>query len=91
MNEYKACIKEGVIPEDPVAEARGNLARAYFYMSFLYRIHIQDTLEEKLRAWHFEDPPDTMEETRNSLIEQVQGNRNPFIDHPETVKHVIDF
>ena len=91
MEEYKVCINGGVIPEDPLAEARGNLARAYFYMSFLYRIHIQDTLEEKLRAWHFEDPPDTMEETRNSLIEQVQGNRNPFIDHPEAVERVIDF
>jgi len=91
MEEYKACISGGVIPEDPVAVTRGNLARAYFYMSFLYRIHIQDTLEEKLRAWHFEDPPDTMEETRNSLIEQVQGNRNPFIDHPEAVERVTDF
>ena len=77
---------------DPyVQQARGNLARAYFYMSFLYRIQIQNSLEENLRAWHFEDPPDKMEEIRNSLIEQVQGNRNPFIDHPEAVERVRDF
>jgi endonuclease I len=60
-------------------------------MSFLYRIQIQHNLEENLRTWHFEDPPDKMEEIRNSLIEQVQGNRNPFIDHPEIVERVIDF
>ena len=91
VGEYKMCCNEGVIPNDPTAKARGNLARAYFYMSFLYRIQIQNTLEENLRAWHFEDPPDKMEEIRNSLIEQVQGNRNPFIDHPEIVERVIDF
>ena len=91
MEEYKACINGGVIPQDPTALARGNLARAYFYMSFLYQIHIQDTLEEKLRTWHFEDPPDKMEKIRNSLIEQDQGNRNPFIDHPEAVERVTNF
>ena len=91
VGEYKMCSNEGVIPNYPTAKARGNLARAYFYMSFLYRIQIQNTLEENLRAWHFEDPPDKMEEIRNSLIEQVQGNRNPFIDHPEIVERVIDF
>ena len=91
MEEYKICTNGGVIPKDPTAKARGNLARAYFYMSFLYRIQIQNRLEEKLRMWHFEDPPDKIEETRNSMIEQTQGNRNPFIDHPEVVERVRDF
>jgi len=91
VEEYKMCSKEAVIPNGPTGKARGNLARAYFYMSFLYRIQIQHNLEENLRTWHFEDPPDKMEEIRNSLIEQVQGNRNPFIDHPEIVERVIDF
>ena len=86
MAEYKVCMNEGVIPKDPTSVARGNLARSYLYMSFQYRIHIQDALEERLRTWHFEDPPDKTEEIRNSLIEQVQGNRNPFIDHPEIVE-----
>ena len=74
MEEYKVCTNGGVIPKDPTAKARGNLARAYFYMSFLYRIQIQNTLEENLRAWHFEDPPDQMEEERNSLIEFLKIN-----------------
>ncbi|MBO4414887.1 MAG: Ig-like domain-containing protein [Lachnospiraceae bacterium] len=29
------------------------------------------------------DPVDTWEMSRNDLVQQVQGNRNVFIDHPE--------
>jgi endonuclease I len=37
-----------------------------------------------LLEWNAEDPPDAFEEHRNDVIyEEVQGNRNPFIDHPE--------
>ena len=31
------------------------------------------------------------EQERNTLIEQEQGNRNPFIDQPELVERVGDF
>ena len=41
--------------------------------------------------WHFMDPPDTWEINRNSLIEQKQGNKNPFIDHSELVERVKSF
>ena len=89
MREYKMC--RGVIPKEPTAGARGNLARAYLYMSFQYRIHIENKLEDRLRSWHLEDPPDKAENRRNSLIELVQGNRNPFIDQPEIVERVRNF
>jgi endonuclease I len=36
-----------------------------------------------LLAWHREDPPDADERRRNDLVFQAQGNRNPFVDHPE--------
>jgi endonuclease I len=36
-----------------------------------------------LLQWHFEDPVDAWERNRNDVIEGYQGNRNPFIDHPE--------
>ena len=36
-----------------------------------------------LLAWHEEDPPDSWETRRNQRIWERQGNRNPFIDHPE--------
>lgn len=36
-----------------------------------------------LLAWSQADPPDAAEIARNSVIQTFQGNRNPFIDHPE--------
>jgi VCBS repeat-containing protein len=36
-----------------------------------------------LLAWHQLDPPDQNEILRNSAVQAFQGNRNPFIDHPE--------
>jgi endonuclease I len=36
-----------------------------------------------LLAWHQADPPDAAERARNEVIQSFQGNRNPFIDHPE--------
>ncbi len=36
-----------------------------------------------LLAWHQADPPDAAERERNEVIFNFQGNRNPFIDHPE--------
>ena len=36
-------------------------------------------------AWHFADLPDMGEVNRNDIVFRFQGNRNPFIDHPEYV------
>ncbi len=38
-----------------------------------------------LLQWHLQDPPDSWERRRNNRIQERQGNRNPFIDHPEFV------
>ncbi len=38
-----------------------------------------------LLAWHQQDPPDAKECARNAAVFAAQGNRNPFIDHPEWV------
>jgi endonuclease I len=38
-----------------------------------------------LISWHFQDPVDEREETRNDIIYQAQANRSPFVDHPEWV------
>lgn len=38
---------------------------------------------DTLLAWHAADPPDAKECYRNEVIFSHQGNRNPFIDHPE--------
>ncbi len=36
-----------------------------------------------LLLWHQADPPDAAEVARNEVIYNFQGNRNPFINHPE--------
>jgi endonuclease I len=37
----------------------------------------------RLLEWNREDPVDPFESHRNEIIFERQGNRNPFIDHPE--------
>lgn len=89
--EYNFCSGESKPGLSPQPGARGDIARAYFYMARQYKFEIADDLEDRLRQWHLEDPPDMWEEERNSEIEIVQGNRNPFVDHPERVERVRDF
>ena len=38
-----------------------------------------------LLQWHADDPPTEGERLRNALVQTYQGNRNPFVDHPEWV------
>jgi endonuclease I len=41
-----------------------------------------------LLQWHQEDPVDDFERNRNDVIYYYQGNRNPFIDHPNLVDYL---
>lgn len=41
-----------------------------------------------LLAWHNQDPVSNVEIARNNSSYQYQGNRNPYIDHPEYVQAV---
>jgi endonuclease I len=43
-----------------------------------------------LMDWHMQDPPSAQEMARNDFIHDNQGNRNPFVDHPEWLCQ-IDF
>ena len=38
---------------------------------------------ETLMKWHYQEPPTAEEIRRNEAVFKIQGNRNPFIDHPE--------
>ena len=41
-----------------------------------------------LGEWHEEDPVSDKETDRNNAVYAIQGNRNPFIDHPEYVYNI---
>ena len=86
MWEYEFCPGKS-----PALNTRGDISRAYLYMSFQYKISLAEKSEDLLREWHFNDPPDEWEVKRNDRIESIQGNRNPFIEYPEWVERVADF
>ena len=43
---------------------------------------------EMLIAWNTLDPVDEREQNRNEAVYEIQGNRNPYIDHPEYVNAI---
>lgn len=76
---------------EPPDAIKGDLARAHFYFAIRYQLSIDDKLEALLRKWHEQDPVDDAEMKRNRRIEEIQGNRNPFIDDPDLVDVIADF
>lgn len=76
--------------EPPVAH-RGNVARAIFYFATRYKMKVGGQEEATLKKWNHEDPVDAEEQRRNDMIEDAQGNRNPFIDFPELVDQIQVF
>lgn len=48
------------------------------------RVFAQWSLD-MLYSWHIQDPVSAKEIARNDAVYAIQGNRNPFIDHPEYV------
>jgi endonuclease G, mitochondrial len=68
---------------------RGEVARATLYFMLRYpdvKTPYRAADVEMLKQWSEADPPETFEKRRNHEIQKVQGNRNPFIDHPEWLK-----
>ncbi len=73
---------------EPRPIARGNVARAIFYMRAEYGLPIPDDMVELLKQWNREDPPSCHEMRRNNKIEELQDTRNPYIDHPHKVEEL---
>jgi endonuclease I len=46
-------------------------------------------LLDVLLEWHAVDPVDNHERRRNTVVYLFQGNRNPFVDHPEWVEDIF--
>lgn len=74
---------------------KGEVARATLYFITRYPGEVGDHSREtqkhdlqKLLKWHQEYPVSDYERHRNDTIENVQGNRNPFIDFPQLAEKV---
>lgn len=87
---------------EPIDEYKGDFARAYFYMCTRYygedsdwgssgmttKANLKDWAVTMLLHWSDNDPVSQKEIDRNNAVYDIQGNRNPFIDHPEYA-HII--
>ena len=71
---------------EPRPVTRGNIARAIFYMHKEYGLPIDSRDVDLLKQWNRDDPPNYNEMLRNNVIEELQGTRNRFIDHPRQVE-----
>lgn len=79
----------------PAKGYRGATARILFYvqtrwgddysLNFVTGLGNTKTMGDvaTLLKWHLEEPPTDEEIRRNEAVAKIQGNRNPFIDHPE--------
>jgi endonuclease I len=82
---------------EPRDAHKGDLARALFYFYTVYGFQRGADLsnfrveEETLKQWHLLDPVDAAERKRNDGIYAAQGNRNPYVDHPEFVQAIGKF
>lgn len=88
---------------DPRDEIKGDVARILFYMATRYESESLDLdLVDRISfsgdpelgvlytliKWHNQDPVDDAERERHEGAFGYQGNRNPFIDHPEWVTEI---
>jgi len=69
---------DGVIPDLEITDDRSKIVITPNTAAKAYMGLLTDLL-----AWNEADPPDAEEIARNDVIQGFQGNRNPFIDHPE--------
>ncbi|SHH09376.1 endonuclease [Flavobacterium defluvii] len=89
---------------EPINAFKGDIARMYFYFATRYentvagysyamfngsnnQVFTTDFLN-MLLAWHAQDPVSAREIARNNAVYARQGNRNPYIDHPEYVNQI---
>jgi endonuclease I len=89
---------------EPINEFKGDVARMYFYFATRYENTVAGysfamfngtsnqvfttAFLNMLKTWHANDPVSAREIARNNAIYARQGNRNPFIDHPEYVNMI---
>ncbi|SDW97227.1 Por secretion system C-terminal sorting domain-containing protein [Lutibacter oricola] len=89
---------------EPIDEFKGDIARCMLYFATRYESQIDGWSHDMLNGtenqayadwfitllvkWHTNDPVSTRETARNNAAYVYQGNRNPYIDHPEYVNMI---
>jgi endonuclease I len=97
---------EGNVVFEPIDEFKGDIARSLLYFATRYEDQIENFKHEWLDGsktqvyrscfvrlllkWHAQDPVSDHERQRNEAGFAYQGNRNPYIDHPEWVGMIWD-
>ena len=70
---------------EPCDEAKGEIARSVMYGTVMYSYTMTQEIDSIYLAlkWHLQHAITTRETKRNETVYGLQGNRNPFVDHPE--------
>jgi endonuclease I len=85
----------------PGDEWKGDCARIVMYMYLRYDLQcrpiycvsgtansVDANMVDILLSWNAADPVSEIEQNRNDIIQNWQGNRNPFIDNPSIATHI---
>jgi len=89
---------------EPIDAYKGDLARGHFYITVRYfgqdgswpgsgsfdGAEMLPWSVTQCRAWSDADPVSWKERMRNGAVYVIQGNRNPFVDHPEYLTMIYD-
>jgi endonuclease I len=89
---------------EPIDPYKGDLARSTCYVSTRYQgedggwpgspaasgADLLPWAAHLYTEWSLADPVSQKERLRNGAIYVIQGNRNPFVDHPEWVAQIFD-
>lgn len=88
---------------EPADEYKGDFARTIFYMATVYDdltwvydyMFVNNSYPSllpwavnMLLQWSRQDPVSQKEIDRNNIVEQYQGNRNPFVDFPNLAEYI---
>jgi len=84
----------------PGDEWKGDIARMMMYMYVRYKTRCQalnvgsgtatysSDMPDIFLKWNAEDPVSQYELNRNTVLQNMQGNRNPFIDNPSLATRI---
>ncbi|MDF4367401.1 endonuclease, partial [Vibrio parahaemolyticus] len=74
--------------ENVVGNWEGNSSNADAVLDGSSSTVFEPWMLNMLKRWHKNDPVSEKERNRNQQVFDFQGNRNPFIDHPEFVEQI---